>query len=1037
MLIRDMFPSLPPAVGHRAVPWRISGALIVACVGVACARPNAPEAPAREPLPDQAAAPHAVRPDFGGWMLAPEGPAGNDGRVAPDGSRYFILRGTRWVDHPDGSTERSRQVFQEDDVKALELPRHLGGGYLFYVTHSAGTSLWRADSWTADAKPIGRVDPPASEIIPGFDRLYLASATNYGIRAIDPLSGKALDLAPLPPAPAYGDMAFSDAWTAVVLAGVRGALASFDAGESWHPVRVDGSVNELEPAGEGSTLLVTERGRFELGPSGRLIQLNARGTDASFRGTNTFTNYGADVLAASEPTRADPGARSPWLGRRPLRAAVLRGYADTPTTALVIDEGSLGRVRLSDGKLLSARPFAGVEPCRGVALGTGFGFVCGDARARTEIYSHAGGELALELSLDGPYAVRSSGNGGLVIDAGCDAVRRGSDAARTLSPAIVGVNRHCVRQVSGELFEVRVRGEVGTERVAALRDGRVAVLIPPRSSTPGRLSIVSAAGTNVRDLVLEPDTGPGARLVRSGLWLDELWETESGELGAWVVGAQAFVGVRVEPSGKVHIARVQEGVDETSFFGSDALHVAGAATLRESTDHGFEWRVSALPPAVLASASPERPRWPLRGCSAVGCAYDDWLRIGFSGERGVPEPVHPAAPDRVVFDNPRFAFWTLTCDAVAPAVAAARAAAPNRAPRSGSFGATVASGHRPSAGVPESSAWLPFEREAAPERRPGDVGYDFGGTSETGAYHAYVWGPASGGWARRGVWLARVGDRFSSAAPWSTAVSRSPWPDPATAALAFGLDSGTGVDWWFRPGATEQLGVLTLRVRSESSIHLIERDRAVITLDTSRVPDLGIVTGAYTVGDRWYLGATRSEQFHLYRIEGDRPELVGVYPLLGRVTTQLVGSVQGDELGIWARSSGSGWQVFPIDLATYEVLSPVTVPAAKLGNVPPACEAGRPGWLLVAGVPLTDTSVSESNTHVDFTGSAEGLRTKRLTARVVMDDGGVCVDALAALVDGPAPADLRVDQRAPRRGAVPLTVTDPLDERRYSFRCSP
>jgi len=975
-------------------------------------------------------------------MLAPEGPAGSDARVAPDGSRYFILRGTRWVDHQDGSTERSRQVFQEDDVKALELPRHLGRGFVFYVTNSAGTSLWRADDWTADIKPIGRVDPPVSEIIPGFDRLYLASATNYGIRALDPLSGKAVDLSPLPPAPAYGDMSFADAWTAVVLTGVRGALASFDAGESWHPVRTEAVITELEPAGEGNTRLVTDRGRFELGPSGRLLQLNARGPDASFRGTNSFSNYGEDALAPSQPSKPElgPQASAPKLGRRPLRAAVLRGYADTPGSAVVIDSGALGRVRLADGKLLSARPFGGVEPCRGVALGEAFGFVCGDARTRTEVYAYERGELQLELSLDGAYAVRSSGNGGLVIDAPCDAVRRGpasgaAVAARRASAA--GLARHCVRLVSGELFDVRVRGEVGTERVAALRDGRVAVLIPPRSNTPGRLSLVSTAGTSSHDLVLSPDSGPGARLVRSGLWLDELWETESGELGAWVVGAQAFVGVRIDAAGKVSIARVQEGVDETSFHGPDALQVAGAATLRESTDYGFEWRVSALPPAVLASATAERPRWPLRGCSAVGCAYDDWLRVGFSDAAGVPEPEHPIAPERVVFDNPRFAFWTLTCDAASAPGAPAHAAGPSRPARPAASAATSSAARRLAGGVPESSGWLPFENEPAPERRPGDVGYDFGGISESGAYHAYVWGPASAAWARSAVWLARIGDRFSSAAPWSTAASRSPWPEPASAATAFGLDSGSGVDWWFRPAATERFGVLTLRVRSESSIHLVERDRAVITLDLSRVPDLGVVTGAYAVGDRWYLGATRAEQFHLYRIEGDRPEPVGVYPLLGRVTTQLVGSVQGDELGIWARSAGSGWQVFPIDLATYEVEPPVHVPASALGNVPSACEAGRPGWLLVAGVPLTETAVSESNTHVDFSGSAEGLRTKRLTARVVMNDGGLCVDALAALVDGPAPKDVRVEQRAPRRGGFPLTVTDPLDERRWSFRCGP
>jgi hypothetical protein len=974
-------------------------------------------------------------------MLAPEGPAGNDVRVAPDGSRSFILRGTRWVDHPDGSTARSRQVFLEDDVKALGLPPHLGSGFLFYVTAGSGTLLWRADSWTGELLPLGRVEPPVSEIVAGFDRLYLTSATSYALRAIDAFGGKALDSSPLPPAPAYGDMVFTDAWTAVVLTAIRGPLASFDAGESWHAVPTPGPVNELEPRPDGAILLVTERGRFELTTEGRLLPVSTRGGDASFRGTNTFTDYGPDAFAGSDPKKVDstlsPAALA--LGRRPLRAAVLRGWPDTPTTAVVIEDGAVGRVRLSDGKLLAAQPFAGEQPCRGVALGLGFGFVCGDVRDRTQIYAYSNERLELELELDGPYPVRSSGNGGLVISAACDAVQSMAPTAATGRPqptrtSSPGTAHYCIRQVSGELFDVRVRGEVGAERVAALRDGRVAVLIPPRSSTPGRLSLVGPGATTTMELELDPDTGPAARLVRSGLWLDELWESEDGELGAWVVGAQAFVGVRVGLSGKVRIARVQEGVDETSFSGPDALHLAGAASLRESTDYGFEWRISTLPPAVLAPASSTRPRWPVRGCSRVGCAYDDWLRIGFSGERGVPEPARPRVPERVAFDGSRFAFWTLNCDLTS---GHAQRMPERAAPTARPVEPPSSSERRPIGAVPESSAWLSFRGEPPPERRANEVGYDFSNTNESGSYHAYVWGPASGGWSRRGMWQARVGDRFSTAPPWSTAVSRSPWPEPAAAAQAFGLDSSTGVDWWFRFGASDRVGVLQLRVRSESSIHLIERDRAIVTLDLGKLPDLGVVQSALPVGDRWYVGATRSEQFQLYRVDGDRPELMATYPMLGRATAQLIGSVQGDQLGIWARSQGSGWQVFPIDLERFEVQPPVHVSLGKLGQLPPPCEPGRPGWIAVAGVPLTDTSLSESNTHVDFTGKAEGLRTKRLTARVVIDEAGLCVDALAALVDGPSPGELTVEPREPRRGALPLVVTDPVDERRWAFRCSP
>jgi hypothetical protein len=1004
-----------------------------ACASPAALRLDAPANGAPETAGER------LRPEFGGWMLAPEAAAGSDVRVLADGSRLFILRGTRWIDHADGSAERSLQVFQEDDVKALELPAHLGGGYLFYVTSGAGTLIWRADTWTGDARPLARIDPPASEIVAGFDRLYLESATNYSLRAIDALTGKPVDLAPLPPAPAYGDMVFADAWTAVVLAGVRGALATFDAGESWHAVGTPAPATGLELLADGGVALGTERGRFELGPTGKLVALGARGEDAAFRGLSAFSSYAANAFAAGEPERSERPSSVLSLGRRPLRAAVLGGWPDTPETAVAIEEGVLGRVRLSDGKLLDAQPFAGKEPCRGVALGSGFGFVCGDARSDIEVYAYRNGGVQLAFRLDGPHAVRSSGNGALVISAPCSAVRRAAASPRAhaaTSEAAPSGDHFCARQRSGELFDVSVRGEVEAERVAALRDGRVVVLNPPRSNAPGRISLVSRDGTSSKDLVLDPDTGPAARLVRSGLWLDELWELPSGELGAWVVGARAFVGVRIDLAGHVRIARLQEGVDETSFFGPDALHVAGAASLRETTDYGFEWRVSALPPAVLSPASPARSRWPARGCSAVGCGYDDWLRVGFSGERGVPEPVHPAVPERVSFDGARFAFWTLSCDA-APGDSAGPPQRASAAPVPRSDAAASPAERRPPGGVPESSAWLSFQGEPPPARSPASVGYDFGATNESGAYHAYVWGPNGGGWSRRGMWQARVGDRFSTAPPWSTAISRSPWPDPAAAAQAFGLDATTGVDWWFRPGDGGRLAAIQLRVRSDSMVHLLERDRAIVTLDLAKLPDLGVVTGAHAVGDRWYLGATRAERFHLYRIEGDEPVLVGSYPLLGRVTAQLVGSVQGDELGIWTRSSSSGWQVFPIDLRSFEAQPPISVRADALGNVPPPCERGRPGWMIIAGVPLTEASVSESNTHVEFTGSAEGLRTKRLTARVVMDDSGVCVDALAALVDGRSPGVLRLEHREPRRGSLALTVTDPVDERRWSFRCSP
>lgn len=1019
----------PPA-GRRGPP--LLGLWTGLVLSLGCLRPSAS---AGSPEGSAGRAGARLRPDFAGWVLAPEGPAGSGAATAPDGSRRFIFRGTRWIDRPDGRTERSRQVFEEEDVEALELPPHLGGGFLFYAASGRGTLLWRADSWTGDVRALGRVDPPVRDIVAGFDRLYLGSTTSAALRAIDADGGQPLDLAPLPPAPAYGPMLFADAWMAVVVTSVRGALATFDAGESWHPLRVPAPVTALERLATGGVRVTTERGRHELSPAGRWREAGTRGDEGAFRGLDAGATYAPEAFERPDAAGLDAVGPGPLpLGRRPLRAAVLRGWPDTPSSAVVVEQGAYGRVRLVDGEALWAKPFGGVEPCRGVALGAGFGFVCADAGDRTEVYSFQDDALELELRLDAPRAVRSSGNGALVIAAGCDAVTPGADPLGQVpvtprSPEAPGVRRYCARQPSGRLFDVRVRGDIGTERVAALRDGRVAVLIPPRSNSSGRLTLLSEAGGTTVELELDPNAGPSARLVRSGLWLDDLWELENGELGAWVVGARAFVGVRVDLAGKVRIARLQEGADEVLFHGSDALHVAGAASLRETTDQGFEWRVSALPPEVLAPVARGRERWPLRGCSPVGCVYDDWLRVGFSGEAGVPEPVRAPEPERVVFEASRFAFWTLGCD-VLPARSTGVAASSSAA--RGTPAPSPQRGHD----APESSAWLSLMGAPPPERRAGDVGYDFGAVNEGGAFRAYVWGPPGASWPQRALWQVSLAERFSSEPPSATSASKSPWSDAAAAAQAFGLDASTGVDWWYKPAASERFGVLQLRVRSESSLHLLERDRSIISLDLSKLPELGVIAGAHVVGDRWYLGASRSEQFHLYRVEGDEPRLVGSYPLLGRVSTQLVGSVHGDELGIWARSPGGGWQVFPLDLDSHQARPPLHVPAERLGRVPPRCEPGRPGWHLVAGVPLTETSVSESNTHLDFNG-VEPLRTKRLTARLVLDEAGVCVESLSALVDGGSPREVRPPPRERRRGALPLTVTDALDERRWDFLCSP
>src|SRR4051812_40722830 len=155
--------------------------------------------------------------------------------VLPDGSRRLIVSGIRVVDHPDGAIERAREVLPAGAAKVVPLPSRMGGGLLVYIVSSTGTQVWRAKSWLANLEPLAEAWGAVDDISAGFDRLYVRTTTG-DVRAIDPDSGGQLTLGPLPPATRIRALAFADAWRAVAIVDFRGALATFDAGNTWRTV---------------------------------------------------------------------------------------------------------------------------------------------------------------------------------------------------------------------------------------------------------------------------------------------------------------------------------------------------------------------------------------------------------------------------------------------------------------------------------------------------------------------------------------------------------------------------------------------------------------------------------------------------------------------------------------------------------------------------------------------------------------------------------------------------------------------------------
>src|SRR5688572_2226064 len=193
-------------------------------------------------------------------------PAGRADVIAeeldPDGSRRYVAQGLRVIERPDGSLEAGDVWLPlSRNLRAVALPERLGGGFLFVSSTSGSTLVYAAPSWTGALRPVVRLDGEVEQVLPGFDRLYMMLGRGSQWSALDPRTGQSLDLGSLPRSAGYGQMAFADEWFGVVVTPFRGALATFDAGSTWHPLGM--AVTAVAPL-DGNVLVTSAGRRFVL-----------------------------------------------------------------------------------------------------------------------------------------------------------------------------------------------------------------------------------------------------------------------------------------------------------------------------------------------------------------------------------------------------------------------------------------------------------------------------------------------------------------------------------------------------------------------------------------------------------------------------------------------------------------------------------------------------------------------------------------------------------------------------------------------------
>ena len=901
-----------------------------------------------------------------------------------DGGRRFIAQGLRLIESAAGGLTASEEFLPGARMAAsLELPARLGGGYLFVLNASGNSLFWRASSWTGALKPLARLQGEVERVVPGFDRVYAVRERGAPWVALDVESGQALELGSLPPSPGYGAMAFADEWFAAVELPLRGVLATFDAGGTWHPLGVPHA--ELSAA-DGGIVVAAPGRRFLLGPRGSESPLPEPAPDA----TRVAPKGEARRLPAPLP-----------LGARPLETAVLHGLPDEPGTALIAARGMLARVRLKDGAILAQQvdAYAGRAPCDAVKLGAGGGFVCGEAHGGTRIYAlEKGLSLALVQEFDEPRRVAPNGAGALVVSGSC-APRGAHEPAR------------CVVPRAGAPFELSVRDP--GERAVALTDGGVALITPfppkPKNSpkkspaAPARPGFTNAPRvseaplgtlTLVRPGVPEQtrslrlvgveDKAAGA-IVESGFWLDSFQVSPGGELVGWVAGNDSFVGVRVKLDGSVLVGSPEQHLDRALLSGRFALVVGRSGGLRESVDGGFEWSDGEFP--AEPDLRPQRTSGTTSGCTELGCAVSGWLRVGWKmGERDrltmaqVPEPTGlPGAGGNR---------WSLQCEPTSE-----QSRAPLR--------------KNPQSEDRAVSPWNPFAEVAPPTRGRADFGLETGNEADLRLFHAYAWGPAGDSWARDARWLVRVRDpQRVTDAIWSSAPTLSAWSSAVLASDAFGRSpSGPPSAWRLVTDPVRHAGLVLVSIRGAVELYLLEEGRALSRVKTTGA--VGVITSVARAGSRFYVAAlAEGRAFRLYRVEHGELAAVGEFPeVAGRSEAPtLAPATQGEGVGLWVHDAD--YYLFPFDDDAQRFDAPIVTRARDLAAMPTACSTGEDGYVVGDALSLEP--------NVELLRAGTGVATGNgIEVRLIVSPSRICAESVSAPLGSPA------DERARFQSAPP------------------
>ncbi|MEO8873992.1 MAG: hypothetical protein ABI461_00265, partial [Polyangiaceae bacterium] len=589
--------------------------------------------------------------------------------VEPGGGIRTLQSGVRLVNLSDGAVMSADEAFVATPKTVVPVPDRMGGGFLYLLGSS---TVWRSDRWLGHARPLFESGEPLNDIIVGLDRIYLESGKGSE-QAIDPRTGAVLDLGAWPPAPYVGAYAAMDGWRAVAAADLRGVIATFDAGASWHPLPISLQTTEIKPFGSGVVVTGVDDSHasvsYEVRPDGQVARLASIAT----------------IAPAGNGAPTDPAAKP--FGDRPLVAAVEDGWPLADGTVVVARDGALARVRLEDGVVIEQASNAyPLRPsrCHAIAFGEAVGFVCGEPRGRSAIYRYENGKMIEARHFDSPRLVLASGSGAVAVRGQCDAALP-TELTREQTYCIIPKNAAGALDGSGAR-EVHLRGNVDQERVVVLATGKLVVVSPPHGDlAAARVTVIDESGQTHSTLIRFAAETPreSLRVLRNGLWLDGIQEKRPGVLGAWVELSGTVIGAEIELDGHATAGTFIHDVGSAVVSGRFGLGWSPSRRGYETTDGGMTWKSLDVPEpiasctlasAVRSAAMTDRdtrhdalciPRGESeRACGPIGCVTQGWLRIGW-GSRPPPTTEKAVEGPHTFYPPPHS--LALTCEPTQPA----------------------------------------------------------------------------------------------------------------------------------------------------------------------------------------------------------------------------------------------------------------------------------------------------------------------------------------------------------------------------------